>query len=72
MCCIVWLVPCEEGSNGTTAVVEAKLKINRKRNLSQVMKTCIVASFIENNLYPRLNSMVPAICVDTERAMVEL
>ena len=65
-------LPHEEESNGTTSVYEAKLKINKSRHLRQVVKTCVVASFIENGLHPTLNSMVPAICIDIERAFVVL
>ena len=59
------------GSNGTSVVCEAKLKIS-KRNLPQLIKTCVVSSFIEKNLHPGLNSMVPTILLDTEKAIVVL
>ena len=63
---------CESsGSNGNTTVCEAKLKISKK-NLPQLIKTCVVSSFIERNLHPGLNSMVPAILMDTEKAIVAL
>ena len=65
-------LPHEEGSNGTTSVYEAKLKIDKRQHLRQLVKTCVVASFVENNLHPTLNSMVPAICIDVERALVAL
>ena len=56
------------GSNGTSVVCKAKLKIS-KRNLPQLIKTCVVSSFI---VHPGLNSMVPAILLDTEKAIVSL
>ena len=64
--------PQEDRSNGTTAVCEAKLKIDQRKNLIQVVKTCVVSSFIEANLHPGLNTMVPTILIDTEKAMVVL
>lgn len=33
---------------------------------------CVVSSFIKRNLYPGLNSMVPAIIVDMEKAIIAL
>ena len=62
----------DDGSNGTTAVCEAKLKINPKKNLSQLVKTCVVASFVEKNLHPDLPAMVPSILIDTKNVMVAL
>ena len=59
------------GSNGTTTTCKAKLKINKK-NLGQLVKTIVVASFIENNLHPELSAMVPAILLDTSKAVVAL
>jgi len=64
--------PQDSGSNGTTAVCEAKLKIDKKKNLIQIVKACVVSSFIEANLHPGLNSSVPAILIDSEKAMVAL
>ena len=65
-------LPHDERSNGTSTVCESKLEINKKKHLCQLVKTCIVASFVEANLHPELSSMIPAICVDTEKAMVAL
>ena len=62
----------EEGSNCTTSVYEAKLKIDKRQHLRQLVKICVIASFIENNLHPTLNSMVLAICIDVEQALVAL
>ena len=47
------------------------MKINKK-NLGQLVKTIVVASFIENNLHPELSAMVPAILLDTSKAVVAL
>lgn len=62
----------DNGSNGTSTVCEAKLKISIKKNLSQLVKTCVVTSFIERNLHPSLNTMVPCILIDTKDAVVAL
>ena len=62
----------DDGLNGTTAVCEGKLKVDVKKHLPQLVKTCIVSSFIEGNLHPHLSTMVPAIIMDTEKAMVVL
>lgn len=59
-------------SNGTTTVCETKLKIDSKSNLPQLIKTCKVSSFIEVNLYPGQNTMVPTMLMDTERAVIVL
>lgn len=45
------------GSNGTTAVCEAKLEINIQKNLLQLVKTWVVTSFIEMNLHSDLNTL---------------
>ena len=62
----------DAGSDGTSTVCEAKLEINKQRNLGQIVKTCVVASFIESNLHPDLNTMIPTILIDTKQAMVVL
>lgn len=61
----------DDGSNGMTAAIEGKVKIN-KDNLPQLVKTCVVASFVENNLHPLLNPMVPTIIMDTTKAQIAL
>ena len=58
-------------SNGTSTVCEAKLQI-QKCHKPQLVKMCVVAAFIEHNLHPALNSMVPSIIIDTCQAQVAL
>ena len=48
---------------------EAKLKI-KKKHLPQLIKTAIVAAFIESNLHPDLRSMVPTVLIDTKRVVL--
>lgn len=51
---------------------EAKLKVDVKKHLPQLVKTCVMSSFIQGNLHPHLNTMVPTIIMATEKAMVAL
>ena len=48
-------------SKGASTVVEAKVMIGH--NLSQLVRTCVVSSFMENSLYPHLETMVPTILI---------
>jgi len=43
-----------------------------KKNLIQIVKAYVISSFIEANLHPGLNTMVPTILIDSEKAMVAL
>ena len=61
----------EDGSNGTSAPCEAKLKI-KKKHLPQLVKTAVVAAFIESNLHPDLSTMVPTMLIDTKQAIIAL
>lgn len=60
-----------QGSNGTLAVCDAKIQI-KKKFLLQLVKTAVVTAFIENNLHPELNTMVPTIIIDCSHAIVAL
>ena len=62
----------DDGSNGISTVCKAKLKIHKQKHLPQVVKTCVVSSFVEANLHPKLNTMVPTILLDTTNALVVL
>ena len=44
----------------------------KKRFFPQLVKTAVVTAFIENNLHPELNIMVPTIMVDTTCAVIAL
>ena len=57
----------DSGSNGTTAVCDAKLEINMQKTLASV-----VNSFIELNLHPDLSAMVLSILIDTKDAVITL
>ena len=59
------------GSNGTSTVFEAKIEI-KKKFFPQLVKTAVVTAFIENNLHPELNTMVPTILIDTTCAVIAL
>lgn len=48
---------CSNVSTGTTTTIETK-------HLQQLVATCVVSSFIENNLQKKLPSMVPSILID--------
>ena len=63
--------PAGEDSNGTSTAIEAKLQI-KKIHLQQLVKTAVVASFIENNRHPDLNTIVPTILIDTTHIVVAL
>ena len=52
-----------DSSCGTTTTVEAKIHF-KKKNLSQLVATCVVSSFIENKLHRNLPSAVPSILID--------
>ena len=41
--------------------VNGKLKIKERRHLAQLVATCVVNSFLERNLHPDVNPMVPTI-----------
>ena len=56
-------------SNGLTTVIEAKLQWN-KHHMPQMVSTCVVSSFIENNLHSNYPSIVPTILIDVKRFMV--
>lgn len=56
-------------SDGQTTVVEAKLEWN-KNDMPQLISTCVVSSFIENNLHRKHLSMVPAILIDLNKFVV--
>lgn len=58
-----------DGSNGTSTACEAKLKLTKK-DFAQLVKTAVVASFIEANLHPNINTTVPTILIDTKRAVI--
>ena len=55
-------------SNSTSTIREAKLQI-QKCHKPQLVKMC---SFIESNVHPALNSMIPSIIIDTCPAQVAL
>ena len=38
--------------------------------IAQIIKICVVSSFTENNLHPRLNSLVPIIAIDPKHARI--
>ena len=40
--------------------------------LPQLVKTAVVAAFIESNLHPKLSTMVPTILIDTSNAIIAL
>lgn len=61
----------EGGSDGASAPCETKLKI-KKKHLPQLVKTAVVAAFIESNLHPDLSTMVPTILIDTEYVIIAL
>lgn len=62
----------EDGSNGTSSICEAKLEI-RKKHLPQLVKTAVVAAFIESNLHSNLSTMVPTIImIDTCQILIAL
>lgn len=48
-------------SPGSSVVFEGKLQMNIRKHVSQLSVSCVVNSFIENNLHPNLNPMVPSI-----------
>ena len=50
-------------SHGASTLVEAKARIGYASGLSQVVKTCVVSSFIEHSLYPKLQAMIPTILI---------
>jgi len=56
-------------SSGTTTAIEAKLE-SITRHLPQLVSTCVVSSFIENNLHKTLDPMVPCILIDPYRFTV--
>ena len=60
-----------DNSNGTSTICEAKLQI-QKGHKPQLVKMCVVAAFIEHNVHPSLNSMIPSIIIDTCQAQVAL
>ena len=56
-------------TDGTSTICEAK-KCMCEDDMAQLIKTCVVSSFIENNLHPKLNSVVPIIAIDPENARI--
>ena len=44
----------------------------KKKYLPQLVKTAVVTAFIESNLHPELNTMVPTIMIDTTHAVIAL
>jgi len=56
-------------SNGLTTVIEAKLQWD-KHHMAQMVSTCVVSSFIENNLHSNYPSIVPTILIDVNSFMV--
>ena len=57
---IMMYLYCQFNNPGTSTACEAKLKF-AKGDYPQLVKTAVVASFIEANLHPNLNTMVPTI-----------
>lgn len=53
-------------SSGTTVNIEEKIKMNLRKNLSQLVTTCVVSSFTESNVHPHLNPLVPTLLVNKE------
>ena len=47
-----------------------KCKLTEAEYWPQLVKTCVVSAFIENNLYPDLNPMIPVVMLDKETARV--
>ena len=60
-------------SDGATVVCEGKLKLTSGREYwPQLVKTCVVSAFIEHNLHPSLNPVVPTILLDHEQARIAM
>ena len=56
-------------TDGKTATIEAKVR-SKSANLSQMVATCVVASFTEKNLHPSKSAMVPTILIDEHKCRV--
>lgn len=59
-----------DASHGRDVHLEGKRGINWRENISQVVSTCVVASFTEHNLHPRENPLIPTILFDLEKFIV--
>ncbi len=47
--------------SSSDSTFEGKVKVDFRRLISQLVETCVVCSFTENNINPRLNTMVPTV-----------
>ena len=56
-------------TDGTSTPCETKKHI-QEEDIAQIIKICVVSSFTENNLHPRLNPLVPIIAIDPENARI--
>ena len=50
--------------------LDGKLKINERRHLAQLAATCVVNSFLERNLHPDVNPMVPTILFNRKAFLI--
>ena len=57
-------------SHGASTLVEAKVRIGWTSSLPQLVKTCVVSSFVEHSLYPQLQAMVPTILIGLRKFRV--
>ena len=55
---IVTFADSEEGTPGNTTAIVAKLNVSANK-LMQLVATCVVGSFTENDLHEKLHNAVP-------------